>query len=240
MTVRRAKWIGLFSAGLLIATLAWPALAEDTGRNKPANRGTGRDDASRGRGLAGEEELNEMVAKLHPTPEQQSTLAARLRAKAGVLSSWDEENKAQMKDLQRKIKDAHDKPAEAAEAAEQLRVLQAGREALAEGQDAQVQAAMPPDMRATWLGPKLGAAAVQRYKANKITPEQETQIKLMCETWIRRTLLAGEAVAARPKVTPPLAKLIETQILTAEQRPRGGGEGKSSGPTTRPASRPAK
>lgn len=244
MTASRA-WFTRLAAATLAGLLVAPVLAQEGKREKGDVRPAVRGDASRARGWAGEEELNEMVAKLHPTPEQQAALAERLRAKASVLTSFDEQNRVQIKELQQKIKESQDRPAESAQFQEQLRNLQAQRDAVAEGQDAQVQAVMPVDMRVNWLTPKLSQAAIQRYRSNKITPDQENQIRMLCEIWIRQTLMANQPVAARPKVTPPLAKQIEMQVLTEEQRPRGSGSSsgsgsKSSGATTKPTSKPTK
>lgn len=246
--MRRMMMLGGCVAALLMALPA-PAQAQGSGAGSSkgaagaGGKPAGKAAPTRARGLAGEEELNEMVARLRPDAQVQAALAERLRAKAGVMSNWDEQNRARMQELQRRIgQAAKDDQTETAVLQEQLRQMQAERESLAEGQDAQVQAVMPGDMRVTWLAPKYAQAALQRYRGPKTTPEQEAQIRTACELWLREAINTGQSVPARGRIVPALAKRIEAQVPGLEAKSRGGGGGDkkakpSSQPTTKPAAR---
>jgi len=191
----------------------------------------------RGRGREPEPSLFDlMVSECKLTPEQQTAIKAKIKAKEDAVAAWDKANAEKVRAAEDAVQAARSggdadarKKAGAA-----MRALNAERAAATADADAAILTVLTPDQKAKWQAFQLYQTVMRRYRKAELTEEQTAKVKAACAAaWKELSALDADADdkttrRERSAIDGKLRWAIENVILTPDQRaatarkPRGG------------------
>lgn len=159
-----------------------------------------------------------MANELYLTDDQQAELAEVAAEKARAESSWKEQNKDKIDELNAsvaKARKAKDKAAES-KALGELAELNKGSAGIAAAYNDKINNILTHEQRAGWVSMKLYLGAMQRYARARLTDDQKAYAKKLSDGLGGTGI--GKSDAELADLRNRLHKLIEEKVLTTEQR----------------------